>query len=127
MPLDFSKLEKQQIRKLADLAWERQLRTALEVVGQSISQMTNNQKSAFDVADEIHRYHVGVAQDLYKIFSPLLPWFGVLRAYCDRVITNEDVADISDRLKAELFRHAEMFQQFDRQDSARSQPERETN
>ncbi len=118
MPQDYSKAEKQQIRRLAGLAWERQLRAALEVVGQSISQMTNDQKSVFDVAEEVHRYHDGVAQDLYKIFSRSLPWIGVCRAYCDRVINDEDVADISDRLKAELSLHVEMFQQFERQDSA---------
>jgi hypothetical protein len=90
---NLTKADKKRVRQLAGIAWERELRCELRKIAAAIEEMENNSLSPFDVNDSIHRFHNGASRDLYKQYSDSLPWWGVCRAYHDRVLTDDDLVD----------------------------------
>lgn len=107
-----TKAERKLVRKLADIAWERQLREALKVVGSVISEMASGNVSPFDANDAVHQFHDGISRELYNVYSASNPWFAVCRAYYDGVLTAEDLAIASDKIRTGLKQFSERFQEY---------------
>jgi hypothetical protein len=60
---------KRAIRQLADMAYERELASALEALHQQFSSWRNGAIGPFELSDAIHRFHNGIARDLYNRYS----------------------------------------------------------
>ena len=106
---DLPKADKRKVRQLAGIAWERELRQELRKIAAAIEEMENGALSPFDVNDSIHDFHDGASRDLYRQYADALPWLGVSRAYCDRVLTDEDLVDASDEVRNGIREYAASF------------------
>ena len=110
---DLTKAERKQIRRLAGIAWERELRDELRKIATAIHEMENDTLTPFDVNDSIHRFHNGASRDLYRQYSDSLPWLGVCRAYIDRVLSDDDLLNTSDEVRNGIREFAASFAKLD--------------
>ncbi|MFN7292203.1 MAG: hypothetical protein ACK5T6_16570 [Pirellula sp.] len=104
---EFSKGDRNQIRQLASIAWERRLRDELLKIGVFISEMATGKLSPFEVNDCVHQFHNGISRELFNLYSASDPWFAVCRAHNDGVLTDEDFINASDLMRAGMRRFAE--------------------
>jgi hypothetical protein len=65
----FTKSERRELRELAGLAYERELAKALEALEESFRQWRDGKISAFELSDMIHKFHNGVARDLWSFYE----------------------------------------------------------
>ncbi len=70
MQTDYSKAIKRRIRELAGLAYERSLSAALADLDSEFARWRQGQCDAFELEECIHKFHDGVARDLWKKYSP---------------------------------------------------------
>jgi hypothetical protein len=104
-----TKAERKLVRKLAEIAWERKLREALKGRGAVIAEMEAGKISPFEANEALHQFHNGKSRELYNLFSDSDPWFAVCRAHYDGVLSEEDLAEASDNLRAGLQQFAVNF------------------
>ena len=109
MEPDFNKSDRRRVRELADIAWERQLRDELLAIGDAITAMRNNTITPHDVNQLIHQFHNGTSRELYNRYSSGQIWIAVCRAHYDGILSDEDVSDVSEKLRDELRRFAETY------------------
>ena len=109
MTIDFTKSERKTIRKLAELAWERQLRSELHKIAIAITDMDKEVLSPFEVNQKIHAFHNGVSRELFNRYSDSLPWFPVCRAHYDKVLSDDDLMDASDKIRNGISKFAKDF------------------
>ncbi|PIY83859.1 MAG: hypothetical protein COY78_00670 [Candidatus Omnitrophica bacterium CG_4_10_14_0_8_um_filter_44_12] len=64
----FTKLEKKELRRLTGLAYERELAKALESLEGNFKKWRKNKITAFDLSELIHKFHNGVARDLWSFY-----------------------------------------------------------
>lgn len=72
MPLaesGFTKSERKELRKLAGSAYERELAKALETLEESFRQWRKKKISAFELSDRVHKFHNGVARNLWSFYE----------------------------------------------------------
>ena len=117
MEPEFNKSEKRFIRELAALAWERQLRSELAHLGDSIGKMIDNQMSPHDVNDLVHEFHNGISRDLFNRFSSKTPWLAVCRAHYDCVLTDGDIAGASEKIRHGIDEFTETFRTINQIDA----------
>lgn len=110
MAIDFTKSERKTIRKLAELAWERQLRSELHKIAAAIADMDREVLSPFEVNQEIHNFHNGVSRNLFNRYSDSQPWFSVCRAHYDKVLSDDDLIDASDTIRNGIREFAKNFE-----------------
>ncbi len=108
-----TKSESRHIRRLADIAWERQLRDALNVVGGVISEMASGKLSPFDANMAVHQFHNGIARELFFTYSRGNPWDAVCRALYEGVLTEDDLVNVSDKVRTEMKQYADCFQEYE--------------
>jgi hypothetical protein len=111
MRYEYSNADRKLIRKLADIAWERQLRAEIAKIGRVISEMASGDLSPFDANERVHDFHNGISRELYILYSGSDPWFAVCRAHFDGVLTDNDIAGASDKLRKGLQQFAERFRE----------------
>ena len=99
MDTDFTKSERRRVRELAALAWDRQLRSELAKIGDAINAMTEQLSSPHDVNDLIHDFHNGISRELFDRFNGNKLWFPVCHAHQDGVLTDDDIACDSERIR----------------------------
>lgn len=63
-----SKAAKKHFRKLAAVAHERELSKALEALSAQFERWRTGELDAFDLNEEIHMHHQGIARDLYTLY-----------------------------------------------------------
>ena len=112
MQPELSKSERRQVRELAELAWERQLRDEIRVVGDAIREMEADKLGPHEVNDIIHRYHNGASRDLHMRYRDSLPWFALCHAYFDGVITDDDLSLAPANVRNGVAASAESFKQL---------------
>ncbi|TWU32664.1 hypothetical protein Q31b_58220 [Novipirellula aureliae] len=112
MQHESTKADRKLVRKLASIAWERQLRDELAKIGGVISEMTSGDLSPFDVNECVHEFHNGISRELYNLYAASDPWFAVCRAHFDGVLTDEDLVNASDSVRAGLQQFAERLQEY---------------
>ncbi|MCA9259968.1 MAG: hypothetical protein KDA61_12240 [Planctomycetales bacterium] len=110
---DWTKADRRSVRRLADVAWQRELRRELHQIAISIQEMEDGPLSPFAVNDNIHVFHNGASRDLYRRYSGADPWLGVCYAYRNRILTDEDLIDASDEFCNILREHAAGFSSLD--------------
>jgi hypothetical protein len=111
MRFEYSKADRKLIRKLAGIAWERQLRDELAKIGRIISEMASGDLSPFDASKQLHDFHNGISRELYNLYSASDPWFAVCRAHYYGVLNDNDIADASDNVRKGLQLFAEGFRE----------------
>lgn len=107
-----TKSEQKLIRKLSEMAWQRQLRDALKDLGDVISQMDAGNLSPSEANDAVHQFHNGISLKLYNRYSVSDPWLAVCRAYYDGVLKDDDFADASESIRDGLQQFADRFHEY---------------
>lgn len=96
----FTKLERKELRRLADLAYERELAMALEALEGEFKQWRGKKISAFELSELIHKFHNGIARDLWSFYTTGHTGLNVKHAIADGVILKTEIsAGILEKLK----------------------------
>jgi len=90
---DLTKAERRRARQIAGIAWDRELARALRELEARFQDWGDSKIDAFELADEIHRFHDGPNRDLYKLYNALSPEQATARAVALRVVSPEDVPE----------------------------------
>ncbi len=65
----YSKKQRKEMRELQGLAWQRQLEEELENLESLFLSWREGTIDAFELSDQIHRFHNSVSRDLYTRYS----------------------------------------------------------
>lgn len=65
----FTKLERKELRKLSGLAYERELTRALESLEENFRRWRKNEITMFELSEFIHKFHNGIARDLWSFYT----------------------------------------------------------
>lgn len=94
MPLTksgFAKSERKELRKLVGLAYERELAKALESLEENFKQWRKNKISVFVLSELIHKFHNGIARDLWSFYEMGYPELSVRHALAEGIILKSEV------------------------------------
>jgi hypothetical protein len=69
LPNTFSKQERALLRRLAEEAWESELRAGLEALFETFRRWADSGMSTFELNDRIHDFHDGISRELYKRYA----------------------------------------------------------
>lgn len=95
----FTRLERKELRKLAGLAYERELAKALSSLEEDFKRWRENQITPFELSELIHKFHNGIARDLWNFYETGDAGLIVRRAIDDGVILKPEVGlSISEKL-----------------------------
>ncbi len=106
MPRDFSKKQKAELRRLNDLAWERELSSALTALRREFERFESGELNPFDLSDKIHEFHDHTARDLYKRYVDTNP-FAVPSAISRGIIERSEVTPALLELLEPTIKHLE--------------------
>ena len=104
-------------RKLAAVAWERELRAEIQKIADAIHEMDAGQLSPHDVNNRIHEFHDGISRELWKRYTQSDPWTAVYRAHYDAYLTDEDIAEATDGVRNAIREFADMIDNDGHRDS----------
>lgn len=107
--LDFSKRERALLRRLAEEAWESELREPLTELFEDFGKWASDGMSAFDLSDRIHQFHHGISRELYVRYTTLGPDMLVSRAVALGLL---DASALDERLLDKLAPHVEVSRKF---------------
>lgn len=79
------------LRELAGIAYERELRAALQPVEQALADMHAGKCDAFAVSEAIHQFHQKPARDIWVQYNRMEPEFSIAAALLDNIITPEEI------------------------------------
>jgi hypothetical protein len=65
----FTKAERREIRRLAGLAHERELRSAAADLHAKFKEWRDGKIDVFALNEHIHKYHDGISRELYKRYA----------------------------------------------------------
>ncbi len=96
----FTKPERKELRKLAGLAYERDLAKALESLEDNFKRWRENKITAFELSDSIHQFHNGIARDLWSFYTNGYTDMIVTQAITDGIISKAEISPgILEKLK----------------------------
>ena len=87
-----TKKQKQEMRALQALAWERELEQELTNLEEQFRMWRSGTIGAFDLSDRIHEFHDHEARDLYKYYSYRNNFFAVPGAIAKGIISESEVS-----------------------------------
>ncbi len=87
----FEKAQRKELRRLAGLAYERELSTALTALEAQFRQWHAGTLDVHQLSDAIHQFHNGIARDLYVTYTRLQPQVSVAQAVARSVLRAEEV------------------------------------
>ena len=87
-----TKKQKQEMRALQALAWERELEQELTNLEEQFRRWRNGTIGAFDLSDRIHQFHDHEARDLYKYYSDWDNPFAVPGAIVKGIISESELS-----------------------------------
>jgi hypothetical protein len=100
---EFTAAQRKELRRLVDVAYERELSEELGALEQSFHQWRSGSINAYDLSQAIHEFHDGPARDLYVNYNRLKPDVLVARALARGVLTEKDVAPwVRDALQSQV-------------------------
>ena len=99
-----SKSQRKQVRKLLELAYTRELASALERLESSFQEWRSDAIDALELDQRIHEYHKGPARKLWSRYSSHSHWEILLPAALHNgILTRDDFpADLWDALGERL-------------------------
>jgi hypothetical protein len=68
------------VREYSSLAYEAELRLALQSLAEEFDRWRYGELSSFDLSDAIHKFHDGTARDLWKSYNVGQPEWALARA-----------------------------------------------
>ena len=87
----FTKTERREIRRLAGLAHERELSSAVADLQSTFEQWRNGKIDVFALNDQIHKYHDGISRELYKKYAMGETHWSVASAIARGVLRESEV------------------------------------
>ena len=93
MPRQFTKKQRAELKRLQDLAWERELENELASLEETFRSWRDGEIDAFDVSDEIHQFHDKRARRLYSFYLSRDNPFAVPSAIAKGIIRESEVSD----------------------------------
>jgi hypothetical protein len=95
----FTKSERKELRRLASLAYERELGKALRELEENFRQWKKSKISVFELSDRIHKFHNGIARDLWSFYETGHTELSVRHAIAEGIILETKVSQgILDKL-----------------------------
>ena len=88
---EISKAAKKHFRKLAAVAYERELDRALDMLFSQFQDWKKKKLNAFELDEEVHKHHQGISRDLYKRYEYGEPTFMVARALVIGLIKEDEI------------------------------------
>jgi hypothetical protein len=89
---DLTKSQKKHLRQLAGQCYEKEMSLALETLYEDFQKWKKLEITAWDLKENIHKYHNGTARDLWKLYEQMNdPGFAVSLALAKGIIKIEDV------------------------------------
>jgi hypothetical protein len=108
MPDSWSKKQGRELRELQGLAWERELEETLRQLREDFDSWRKGDISAFELSDQIHRFHDGRSRELFNWYSGSLEVFWIAHAVAKGVI---DESELSEDLRTELNEDIAVFRE----------------
>lgn len=87
-----TKKQKQEMRALQAMAWERELEQELTSLEEQFRSWRGGTIGAFDLSDRIHQFHDHEARDLYRYYSYRNNFFAVPVAIAKGIISESEVS-----------------------------------
>lgn len=87
--------QRREIRRLAGLAYEREISNELDGLYSVFREWKNGALKPFDVSDAVHEFHQGPDRELYKIYNGPNS-FVVARAVARGLLSRDEVAKVLD-------------------------------
>ena len=91
MTRPFTKSERREIRRLADVAHERELSSAAADLQSVFEQWRSGRIDVFALNEQIHKYHDGISRDLYKRYAMGEAHWNVASAIARGVLKESEV------------------------------------
>jgi hypothetical protein len=105
---EITKGQRKQLRKLAGLAYSRELDTALDDLGLQFEHWRAKQIDGFRLSEIIHEFHDGISRELYKRYNYLSPAETVARALALGILRPDEVPEA---IRQRLQRSVELFKE----------------
>jgi hypothetical protein len=90
MRRELSKSERNRLRELASLAYERELSRELAELEREFQRWRGREIDAFDVSESIHRFHQGPARDLFSKYASAKLEMAVAGALHEGIISKDE-------------------------------------
>jgi hypothetical protein len=87
----FDKAQRKELRRLAGLAYERELGSALAALETQFQEWRAGKLDVHELSDAIHQFHSGVARDLYVTYTRLESRVAVAQAVARKVLGDDEV------------------------------------
>lgn len=87
----FGKAQRKELRRLAEVAYERELGNALAALKAQFQEWHVGKLNVHDLSDAVHQFHNGVARDLYVTYTGLEPRVAVAQAIARKVLRDNEV------------------------------------
>jgi hypothetical protein len=91
MTRDFGRHQRRTLRRLTDLAWERELSTELLSLAVCFDEWKAGTLGPHELSDRIHKFHHGAAREQYGLYTRAHPSQLVARAVGLGVLAESDV------------------------------------
>jgi len=85
------KAQRKELRRLAALAYERELSSALAALEAQFHEWHAGKLDVHELSDAIHQFHNGVARDLYVTYTRLEPRVAVAQAVGRKILRDDEV------------------------------------
>lgn len=87
----FGKTQRKELRRLAALAYGRELGAALAALEAQFHEWHVGKHDVHELSDAIHQFHDGVARDLYVTYTRLEPRVAVAQAVGRKILRDDEV------------------------------------
>jgi hypothetical protein len=87
----FTKSERKELKRLAGLAYERELAKALGALEEKFKRWRKNKTSAFELSELIHKFHNGIARDLWSFYETGHTELSVKHAIAEGIILENEI------------------------------------
>jgi hypothetical protein len=99
----YTKAQRKKLRRLKDIAYERELDQALEKLSKEFRKWRNKEVDGFELNDLIHKHHQGVSREIWKFYTYADPDMAVARAVNQGLLKKEDIpGDILEIIDARI-------------------------
>jgi hypothetical protein len=110
-----TKETKRDIRKLAAMAYSKELARELESLNQQFTRWKSGEITPHELSDMIHTFHDGISRELYSRYTySSVPIEAVAYAIINGTLTENDVPDCA---KANVLHLVEFLRSTDREES----------
>ena len=88
----FTRLERKELRRLAGMAYERELAKVLEALEKNFLQWRKGKINPFELSDLIHKFHNGIARDLWNFYETGHIELNVRHAVAEEIVSKAEIS-----------------------------------